>query len=310
MFENIRKRGNMKLKLYILLIIAFMASCQSNDKNKSKNANGDPSDGTTEHVLTNTEKLQDYILALDSTDIQSVSKATDKFKDLFEKKDTLENDKGVAAMIDYMEKVAVYANSTTFEYGKNYSALSNIEFQGGGKSVPSELSDEYDLIHENGFRVRQTEGMYDLELNPLYLQEKFYPYISGNFEIYLQKLGKENMEGFAEDAAIAIPYQSLVQRVIWWEEFAESNKNSIVGERARIQYQRYFEVLTIGMDNTPAIESEQIAAYFLDAYTYLKEFAINSNTYKRLQPYISLLEQEKIEEAKLLVPDLLAKDKI
>lgn len=295
----------MKFSTGYIILIFFLASCINSEKDKNKNTGDTTVENGKEHVLSNAEKLEDYILALDSSDINSVSKATAKFKELFDKKDSLANDEGVALIVDYLGKVAMYATANVFDDKKNYESLVDIEFHGGTKAVPDEFESLYKTINSNGFRVRQTEGMFTLQTNPFYLQEQFYPYISDNFEIYLQQLGRENMEGYAEDAAIAIPYQSLVQRVIWWEDFANATKNTVVGRKAKEQYKRYFTALTIGMDNTPAIESEQIAAYFQDAYNYLKDFAPNSNSYKRLQPYITLLEQEKIEEAKALVPGLL-----
>lgn len=295
----------MRFSIGCIILVLFFASCVSNNENKTDSSDIRIVDGK-EHVLTKAEKLEDYILALDSSDVNSVSKATAKFKELFEdKEDTLMNDQGVSIILDYLDKVSLYANRNVFDDKTNYESLVGIEFDGGKKSVPSELEAVYKAINSNGFRVRQSEGMFSLQQNPFYLQDQFYPYISSNFEIYLQQLGKENMEGYAEDAAIAIPYQSLVQRVIWWEDFSKATQNTVVGQEAKEQYNRYFTTLTIGMDNTPAIESEQIAAYFQDAYNYLEEFAPQSQTYQRLKNYIALLESEKIDSAKALVPGIL-----
>ena len=61
------------------------------------------------------------------------------------------------------------------------------------------------------------------------------------------------------------------------------------------------------MDNTPAIESQQISPYFQEAYNYLKDFAPNSATYKKLEPYITLLQEQKIDEAKALLPNLIGR---
>lgn len=294
------------LTRYIVFIF-LLSACVSNDRDE-RSRDTSAVEIPAEHQLTSSEKLEDYLLALDSNDIASVNKATTKYIELFDEKDSIENDKGVVLILRYMEMITMNASGSAFEEGVNYRPLVGVEAEGGEHDVPSELSDAYAKINQNGFRVRETEGMFTLEINPFFIQEIFYAYISPNFEIYLQQLGKENLEGFAEDAAIAIPFQNLVQRVIWWEEFAHNTQNTSVGLMAKKQYDKYFNCLTIGMDNTPAIESEQLAPYFQQAYTYLKDFAPQSDTYQKLQPYIALLQDQKLEEAKAMLPDLIRND--
>ncbi|MFZ4263612.1 hypothetical protein ACFRAE_16345 [Sphingobacterium sp. HJSM2_6] len=280
----------------------------SNTTNEKDNNNDIKIIDGKEYVLTKVEKLEDYLLALDSTDVKSLTKANKKFKELFSEQDSLENDLAVLSILDYFDKVSTYATPFIFEEKVDYRPLVDIEFNKASNDIPSPLENTYETINENGLRVKETEGMFMLEVNPLYIQKEYYPFISKNLEIYLQQLGKENIEGFAQDAAIVIPFQSLVQRTIWWEDFSNSTKNSAIGKKATDLYNYYFSNLCIGMDNTPAIESEQIAAYFQDAYNYLKEIAPNSTTYQRLKLYVELLEQEKIDEAKSLVPGLISNE--
>lgn len=295
-----------KLFRNCLILSLFLTACVSNTKEENGTDTTNV-ENPEEYNLTKVEALEDYILALDSTDIESVGKATTKFKELFENKENPENDKAVALLMDYIDKVSMYGNRSAFDEEINYRPLVNIEFDGGKAAVPSDLEKAYDKINRNGFRVRETEGMFDLEPNPLYFQDNFYPYISSDLEILLQQIGRDNMEGYADDAAIAIPFQSLVQRTVWYEDFANKTKGSIAGDKAQKEFEKYFTTLTIGMDNTPAIESQQISPYFQEAYNYLKDFAPNSATYKKLEPYIALLQEQKIDEAKALLPNLIGR---
>lgn len=295
-----------RLTTYIA-VLYLLSACLSNNK-EEQTQDTTALETPTEHQLTASEKLEDYLLALDSTDVRSVGRATQKYTDLFTNKDSLENDKGVALILDYMEMITQNAQGSVLEEGVNYRPLVGVETSGGEYEVPDSLQNIYEIIIENGLRVRETEGMFTLEVNPFYIQETFYSYISPNFEIYLQQLGKENLEGFAEDAAIAIPYETLVQRVIWWEEFSVNTEDTTVGALAQKQYDKYFTCLAIGMDNTPAIESQQLAPYFQQAYSYLEDFAPQSNTFQKLQSYITLLQDQKLEEAKALLPGLLSQE--
>ncbi|VTP93759.1 hypothetical protein [Sphingobacterium daejeonense] len=296
-----------KLFRNCLLLSLLLTGCVSNNKEEQA------TDSTTvenpeEYNLSKTDILEDYILALDSSDIESVGKATAKFKELFDQRsDSIQNDKGVALIMDYIDKVSMYGSRSAFEEDVNYRPLVNVEFDGGKAAVPEDLEQAYEKINKNGFRVREVEGMFDLEANPIYFQENFYPFISSNLEIFLQQQARDNMEGFAADAAISIPFQTLVQRTIWYEDFANKTKGTTAGEKAKKEYDKYFGTLTIGMDNTPAIESQQLAPYFQEAYTYLKDFAPNSETYKKLEPYIALLQEQKIDEAKALLPNLIGR---
>ena len=290
---------------YYFLITIIVASCVSNNKENNSDDRVSSDQNPQEQTLTNIDKLEDYILALDSSDINSVGKAISKFKELFQKEDTSVNDRGVSLLLKYMDLVSLSADESTFEEDVNYSPLLDIEINNGKSDVPDELDADYKTITNNGFRVRQTEGMYSLILNPFFIQEQFYPYVSATFEIFLQQLGRENMEGYAADAAIIIPYQTFVQRTIWWETFAKNTAGTPAGEQAKHVYIKYFKDLTIGMDNTPTIESQQISPYFHETYQYLKEFAPHSETYEKLENYINLLEQQEIEQAKSLLPDLL-----
>jgi|GEM_PF-483055 len=291
--------------IYCFLITLIIASCVSNNKENNADDSTSTNQDAEGHTLTNVDKLEDYILALDSTDINSVGKAVLKFKELFQKEDTISNDKGVSLVLKYLNLVSLYANESTFEEDVDYSPLLDIEINNGKTDIPDELESDYKKISENGFRVRQTEGMYSLILNPFFIQEQFYPYVSSTFEIFLQQIGRENIEGYAADAAIIIPYQTLVQRTVWWETFAKNTAGTPAGAHADKVYRKYFKDLTIGMDNTPTIESQQISPYFHDTYQYLKEFAPHSETYEKLENYINLLEQQEIEQAKALLPGLI-----
>lgn len=293
----------MKLK-YLSIGLAMLATaCQTDSKNNNANADSNLTEDTGEYTLSKADMLQDYIDALDSTDVNSIGKANAKFKELFNQGDSLNNDLAVVYFIDFMDKVSLYGHQSAIDDELDYSSLVDIEVNGGKPA--DAVEDGYKKISQNGYRIRQSEGMYSIQINPFYIQKEFYPYISGNMEIMLQQIAKENLEGYAEDAAIIIPFQSLVQRVIWWEDFLKNNNNKAYSPLAREQYGRYFNALTIGMDNTPAIESEQIAPYFQEAYSYLKDFAPASDSYKQLQPYIELLEKGEIEQAKGMVADLL-----
>lgn len=282
-----------------LILVILMASCQSEKKEKKETTSIDTTSSTQDYELTKVDLFEDYILALDSTDINSISKTTTKFKSLFTPDDSIQNDHGILLFLAFQEKVELNGNIKVITDSKDYGDLVGIEFN--DKKAPTELAEFHKSINANSFRIDQAEGMYFIKANPAYIEQNFYMYASPTMEIYLRQLAKENQEGFAKDAAISIPFEILVQRVIWWEDFSDSIHHGPLKATARTNYKNYLTFLTVGLNNTPAINHEdKPEPYFIDAYAYLKEVYPKSSTYEELKPYIELIQQGNVTEAKEL----------
>lgn len=274
-------------------------SCQNDNRtNTSTNSeNIDTAAASSDYTLTKADQFEDYLLALDTTDINSITKATNKFSEIFSKDDSIQNDEGILKFLAYQEKVELNGNEKIIDERKDYAQLVDIEYN--NKKAPEELSAFHRQINNNGFRIVQSEGMYYIKSYPTYIEQNFYAYASPTMEIYLRQLAKENLEGFANDAAIVIPFETFVQRTIWWEDFGQSISNKHLQTKANEQYEAYLRYLTIGLNNTPAINYENKAEeYFINAYAYLEEVYPTSETYVTLKPYIELIKRNKITEAK------------
>lgn len=291
----------MKIKFTIAAIAALLisASCQNDNRNNTStnSENIDTISTSDKYSLTKVDQFEDYLLALDTTDINSITKATNKFTEIFSKDDSIQNDEGILKFLAYQEKVELNGNEKIIDERKNYSQLVDVEYN--NKKVPDELRTFHKQINDNGFRIEQSEGMYYIKPYPAYIEQNFYAYASPTMEIYLRQLAKENLEGFANDAAIVIPFETFVQRTIWWEDFSQSVTSESLQAKANEHYKAYLLFLTIGMNNTPAINYDNKAEeYFINAYTYLEEVYPTSETYIALKPYIELIKRNRIIEAK------------
>ncbi|GGH28980.1 hypothetical protein FAZ19_20935 [Sphingobacterium alkalisoli] len=291
----------MKFNTTIIIATALLAfaSCQNDNKNKSS-ANSeylDTPSTTEEYTLTKVDQYEDYLLALDTTDINSMTKATNKFTEIFSKDDSVQNDEAILKFLAYQEKVELNGNEKIIDEREDYSSLVDVEYN--NKKIPNELSAFHKQINQNGFRIEQSEGMYYIKSSPAYIEQNFYRYASPTMEIYLRQLAKENIEGFAADGAIIIPFETFVQRTVWWEDFSQSVTNPAIRSKALEKYKSYLLFLTVGMNNTPAINYENKAEeYFVNAYTYLEEVHPTSDTFTTLRPYINLIKGNKIAEAR------------
>ncbi|WP_140936875.1 hypothetical protein [Sphingobacterium lumbrici] len=252
----------MKIKFATIniTVLFILISCQNDNRNNT-NTNSENTDTTSisnDYTLTKVDQFEDYLLALDTTDINGITKATNKFVEIFSKDDSIQNDEGILKFLTYHEKVELNRNERTTDDRKNYT-----------KSYPA------------------------------YIAQTFYEYASPTMEIYLRQLAKENSEGFADDEAIGIPFETFVQRTIWWEDFSQSVTSKSLQAEAYKQYKTYLLFLTIGMSNTPAINHEnKVEEYFINAYAYLEEVYPTSETYITLKAYIELIKRNKIPEAK------------
>ncbi|HEY6899686.1 MAG TPA: hypothetical protein VI233_03550, partial [Puia sp.] len=85
---------------------------------------------------------------------------------------------------------------------------------------------------------------------------------------YLSQTSKEEKEGFPKDAAIIITPSRLVERSVWWEQFADRHPNFEYIREAREQYSSYLGILLTGMDNTPLTDNGKLTSFYEDAYTF------------------------------------------
>src|SRR5690606_17946403 len=93
---------DMKVLLRYLVFVPLFYACVSNtDENQTLESA--TLDAPNAYALTRAERLENYLFALDSTDITSVGKATKRYFALFEETDSLHNDSGVVLILEYME---------------------------------------------------------------------------------------------------------------------------------------------------------------------------------------------------------------
>jgi len=91
-----------------------------------------------------------------------------------------------------------------------------------GMDVPDEISLKIkDKLSAYGMRLHTSEGEFYLDPDNDFLLKNFGTAVSPAFREFLTITASEQKEKFVEDGVILIPGDSLVRRIMVWEDFLE-----------------------------------------------------------------------------------------
>ncbi|MFC6996422.1 hypothetical protein [Rufibacter roseus] len=294
----------MKDSFYILLTaLLIFGSCQQKSKNTEQGTQA-PAQVRQEEQSILHPLLAEYgqfLTRLDSGKVENMSVAAEKYKELFKGQNTSLADSGYVLFEKFYNRVDNTINENYNE--EKYDSL--VIHQGLSKSLQkSKELRTYDRhLNKNGFKLAMTEGITYLKQDRNFVKKHFYTFLSPVLKVYLSKLNKENIEGFADDASLTIAPRQLADRVIWWEDFVKANPEFILVEEAKENVQDYLTTLLVGMDNTPVLEhgDNRLNSYYAEAYHYLLKERPNSKAAKAVKPYFQALQNADTLRANVLL---------
>ncbi len=243
------------------------------------------------------EAYASYLARLDTTDAANNGKAVEKFKSIFDKADAATNDSAYSLFHQYFRRLA---NGIEIKYRDYWPTDSLTPEQQG--VLPSDKA-LIATLQANGFKFLSSEGVWYVVENRDSIQKWFSPLVSPSMRDYLEMVTQQDNEGYAEDGAIIIPIESLVDRAVWWERFANGHTGFIMMDDVMGKYQFYLTELMRGEDNTPAVDwdDQYITDYFLKGYRHLFAKYPESNTAKLLKPYFDALQQKDMTKARQIL---------
>lgn len=230
--------------ILFLFLISLLFSC---DFNQSKNKEINPliiNDSIVDieklsgMKLTNPDEYRQVLDRLDHGDLASIDAA----KKLFENSnaDTLSRDSMFIVFNDFFNLVAA-------GYLENNEVIKAQFENSPSTEVVNELKNR---LYSNGILVVSSEGSFYLELQNDYLLQNFGSKLSFGYRDYLTILSKEQKVRFAEDGAILIPADSLISRIMTWEDFMSRYPDFISVRMAQDKYAQYMSAFLAGMDNS------------------------------------------------------------
>ncbi len=94
------------------------------------------------------------------------------------------------------------------------------------------------------------EGLFVFHCNLKAMADIFAPYLTENQRAFTQRMAKDNQDIFWSDAAVAVSYDEVIDRAIFWEDYIKSYPNSYFIKDAKSLFKLYRYTLFFGSDNT------------------------------------------------------------
>jgi len=99
-----------------------------------------------------------------------------------------------------------------------------------------------------------SEGEYYLEPEPDWLLKNFGNKLTSAYRDFLFIAAKEDKYKFAEDGILLIPSDSLIARIVTWENFISKYPGFISLYKAEDFYNQYMEAFLAGTDNSKVFD--------------------------------------------------------
>ena len=238
---------------------------------------------------------KEYINSLDTTQLNSITKALDKIKLNFgniskEKTDSL----FIVFRRFYHKEIIEWSNNSTKLFNENYL-----------NPKSEKVKKLKDSLSTFGVTIRMSEGIYYANPLPDFLKDNFSKNVSEAVSKYIVQRAHEEKEGFAEDASLIISPKDLLERTVFWEKYIQQFPNSSMINFAIHFYNIYLNVFTLGLDNSSVIEPNgNLSKEYLSAYEYCLINYPNTRTGKVILQELNLLKSKdshKIEKIMIIV---------
>jgi hypothetical protein len=187
--------------------------------------------------LTNSQDYGQILDMLDKNNLNSISIAIKLYKNA--KVDSLLRDSMFA---DFNDFFALIANSY-LEYNDILQNKPSVEI------ADSTVNRIKYALSDYGMNLTTAEGEYYLEPETDWLLKKFGDHLSSAYHEFLIISSAEQKEKFAEDGNLLISQDSLISRIVTWEDFIGKYPSFISINKAEDYYTQYLEAFLTGTEN-------------------------------------------------------------
>lgn len=115
------------------------------------------------------------------------------------------------------------------------------------------LDDYIEYLNENGIKIGYSEGNIYLYSDPMYIVAHFKDVLPKNIIEYYVILGKDEKEGFQEDAGLTIPWDLLRSKIIRYENYLNTMRAfdcPYIVKSAKEKIGLYLNAYLKGLDNS------------------------------------------------------------
>lgn len=285
------------MRLTFIIIILSLLSCQS--KTDSEDSDKDTKTQTADSVVNDFESSK-----TEFTEPETEQKKLERplglemledFEKNSENRSTQVND---SLFIEFLESFTAYQNEMNERLydDPNYETYNTLIYADLDLIDPEAKYFE-DSVSSMGFYVSASEGMIFLEKDPSFLN-KFSIYLSEPMNIFRTQYSEEILSPMAEDGGLIISTKEHIQRMLFWERFADEHKGFELPNYANEQFKMYLFYLMFGMDNTPIhdwSDSLNVRPQVIKTYKKIIEEYPKSDAVQYLSDYLDFLEQKNFK---------------
>lgn len=199
-------------------------------------------------------------------------------------------------------------NFTTYQNNVNDSLYSDPNYDtyntliySDEKLIDPKAKELESIIKEYGFFISSSEGTIFFEKDPSFLNN-FTTYLSERMNVFKKQYIKEIKFPIAKDGAIIISTKELIERMLFWENFAVTNKNFELPEYAQVEFEMNLFYLMFGMDNTPIFDWNSqpytIRPELIKEFERVIEEHPKSKSVKYLEDYLVFIKDKKFIHTK------------
>src|SRR6266571_893116 len=124
-----------------------------------------------------------------------------------------------------------------------------------------------------GFRLTWSEGSAYPTANTSVLVRTCKPFLSTALGEFLTLREHDEAQGFSDDAALQVPWDSVGERVVAWERLLNAHPVFVSRAEAEEWYNLYLSTYLTGMDNSPVFEDTLVPAVHASYERFLRRHA-------------------------------------
>ena len=228
---------------------------------------------------------REYSKNLVKTDLSSISKALNKYKESFTNAPVEFRDSAFAEFRNLFYNVI---NNYSDTFWNNAELVKKVNEKQNDDSAVKELKNS---LENNGLRLSLTEGSYYIDEKPDYLIKNFKSYVSPGVIEFLNLRSQELQQGFSEDAKLLITFQQLGNRIIAWQTYLNKYPSSTMQAEAKFSYHLYLNTFLTGLDNSPISSDNVLLPEIKQVYSEFINKNKNTESSKIVEQYYTILSK-------------------
>jgi len=236
-------------RIFVALPLLFIMSCNFHTSSRSNDTQGlvfhdsiiDP-DKIIQLKVTSAEDYDQALDILDKNKLNSINIAVTLFHNA-----TIDSLSRDSMFVGFNDFFSIMANS----YLENNDTLQN---KLAGNVPETTINRIKATLSEYGMNLTTAEGEYYLEPETDWLIKNFGDKLSPTYRAFLMITSKEQKEKFSDDGHILIPIETLMERIITWEDFITQYPGFISISKAEDLYSQYLEAFLTGTENSKVFD--------------------------------------------------------